>query len=432
MLRFSIKKAAPLAAALVLAAALMAGASGLFGDGAAPAGPAAAVDAGPQLPPASGAGAERPAATRPGPAAPTAGDTTAPGSSSGPASGRVPEPTARRPLTRAELAEMLAEAFALPAADDVGFSDIQVHPSRRAVAAVVAAGVMDGWFDGTFRPDQPVSRADLTVAAVRALGLEETAAVHPPAEPVFRDVPPDHRAFAAVGMAHRLGLLPFHTGSFFAPDEAVEPAEARHMIRAAAALERLEGPVAFVHAAARTVGVQEDARRSVSFTAGDETLIVRNGAAATLDALRPGDQVRVLADTGGRLLVAAAAGADSPGSAVINEATKVLRELATPEQLAAIIARDWERAGAELRVSLYNQLLETGVSAEEAAALLEQDWASVEEHAKRRLTELVSQRADVDAELVRAVLDQDWDAAVSHIEVEVLEYALNALMAPAQ
>src|SRR5690606_2600546 len=117
-------------------------------------------------------------------------------------------------------------------------------------------------------------------------------------------------------------LLPFHTGSFFAPDEAVEPAEARHMIRAAAALERLEGPVAFVHAAARTVGVQEDARRSVSFTAGDETLIVRNGAAATLDALRPGDQVRVLADTGGRLLVAAAAGADSPGSAVINEATK--------------------------------------------------------------------------------------------------------------
>ena len=107
----------------------------------------------------------------------------------------------------------------------------------------------------------------------------------------------------------------------------------------------------------------------------------------------------------------------------------MLRKLAgTPEQLAAIIARDWERAGVELRVSLYNQMLEAGVSVEEAAALLEQDWASVEEHAKRRLTELVlSQRADVDAELVRAVLDQDRTAAVSHIEVEVLEYAVERL-----
>ncbi len=128
------------------------------------------------------------------------------------------------------------------------------------------------------------------------------------------------------------------------------------------------------------------------------------------------------------MLLAVAEGPASAASNVIGEATRVLRELATPEQLAAIIARDWDRAGAELKVSLYNQLLEAGVTAEEAAALLEQDWDAVEEHGKRRLTELVSRRADVEPELVRAVLDQDWGTAVSHIEVEVLEYVLNYLM----
>ena len=203
--------------------------------------------------------------------------------------------------------------------------------------------------------------------------------------------PSEHRAFAAVGMAHRLGLYPFHSGSFFAPDEPVGPAEARQINSGAAAgLERLTGPVAFVNPPARTIGVYEDQRRTVSFTVDEHTLIVRNGAARGLTICREGDRIQVYAAPGGRLLLAVAEGPASAASNVIGEATRVLRELATPEQLAAIIARDWDRAGAEPEVSLYNQLLEAGVTAEEAAALLEQDWDAVEEHGKRRLTELVS------------------------------------------
>lgn len=422
MFKFHIKWAAPILIGAVLAIGLLAGAPGLPAGGSAPPAPehAAGTDTG------VGDTGPAPLAIR--------GDVTPEPPVAGPAPGPTsaqqiaPDAPSRRPLTRAELAELLADAFDMPSMGAAAFSDVHDHPARRAIAAVSAAGVMDGWFDGTFRPEQPVSRADTAVAVVRALGLEETASAHPPSEPIFRDVPEQHRAYAAVGMAHRLGLYPFHSGSFFAPDEPVGPAEARQMIRAAAGLERLTGPVAFVNPPARTIGVYEDQRRTVSFTVDEHTLIVRNGAAASADDLREGDRIQVYAAPGGRLLLAVAEGPASAASNVIGEATRVLRELATPEQLAAIIARDWDRAGAELKVSLYNQLLEAGVTAEEAAALLEQDWDAVEEHGKRRLTELVSRRADVEPELVRAVLDQDWGTAVSHIEVEVLEYVLNYLM----
>jgi len=134
----------------------------------------------------------------------------------------------------------------------------------------------------------------------------------------------------------------------------------------------------------------------------------------------------VYADASGRLLVALATGPEEP--AVVSEAKRVLRELATPEQLSAIIARDWDQAAAELKVGLYNQLLEAGVTPEEAAALLEQDWAAVEEHGKERLTVILAERSELEPDLIRAVLDQDWETAMSYVEAEVLEYVLNTLL----
>lgn len=426
MVQFNIKWAAPIVVAIVLAVALLAAAStGMFKG--------ASTTASEELAPGGGpAGALQRPTTNFGPRVDAGGD---PNADSGAEPTRTPvtgsasdDAVTRRPLTRADLALLLTEAFAFQPAGILMFTDVEGHPAQHAIAAVTAAGVMDGHFDGTFRPLQPVTRAEVATAVVRALGLDDFAVAHVYDEPVFRDVPVEHHAYAAVSMAHRLGLYPFHVGGLFAPDEPVQMAEARQMIQAAAALERIEGPIAYINAPARTLSVQEDERRAISFVFGESSLIVRNDAVVDAEALRPGDEVHVYADATGELLIAAAAGPGSNSSTVVDEAVKVLRELATPEQLAAIIARDWDQAGAELRKSVHQQLLDNGLTEEEAAALLAQDWDTVEEHGKQRLTELVSGSADVEPELVRAVLDQDWDTAMSHIEVEVLEYVLNYLM----
>lgn len=272
-----------------------------------------------------------------------------------------------------------------------------------------------------------VTRADVAVAIVRALGLEDVAEAHAPTEFIFRDVAPEHEAFAAIAMLERLGLYPFHVGTLFAPDESVQRAEAQFTVETAAALEAVEGPIVHVNAPARTVSVEWTPRHATAYVAGEGTLIVRNGEPVPLERLRSGDDVRVVADADGDLFLAVAVGEQTEGG-VSDELLTIVRELATPEQLAAIIKRDWDRALVELKGSVYDQLVERGVTEEEASAVLAQDWPLIEERSKVRLTELVTQETDVNGDLVRAVLDGDWDTALEHIEVEVLEYVLNHLV----
>jgi subtilisin len=64
------------------------------------------------------------------------------------------------PLTRAQAASMIARAFSLPAGGDHGFSDVVAgHPHGDTIAAAAAAGAVGGYADGTFRPDRHLTRA---------------------------------------------------------------------------------------------------------------------------------------------------------------------------------------------------------------------------------------------------------------------------------
>jgi hypothetical protein len=55
------------------------------------------------------------------------------------------------------------------------FSDVPTtHPFFQQIEALAAAGISTGWSDGTFRPDQPVTRQAMAAFLARALGLHHT------------------------------------------------------------------------------------------------------------------------------------------------------------------------------------------------------------------------------------------------------------------
>ncbi|REJ33255.1 MAG: hypothetical protein DIU82_10985 [Bacillota bacterium] len=278
-------------------------------------------------------------------------------------------------------------------------------------------------------PAAPVTRAGLATAIVRALDLEDAAAALMPAESMFQDISPLHRAFPAVAMAHRLGLIPEEAGGMVRPEQPATHAEARKWIDAASRLDIRSGRLAQVNVPGGSLSVVPDGGEAAAFVLAPDTGIVRNGQQAGAEALRVDDTVRVAADPTGQLKVVVAAGPEVTTAEEAMEAIAVLlRELLTPEQTAAILAQDWERAGDELKVSLYNQLLKYGLTPEEADAVVSQDWPALTEYGKSRLTELAAARWGLEPELVRALLDQDWDTAVNYAEVMVLEYLLNELM----
>ncbi|KQN98845.1 hypothetical protein ASF12_18785 [Paenibacillus sp. Leaf72] len=83
------------------------------------------------------------------------------------------------PITRAEIAGLLARALGLPnVGNHTDFHDVNESSwYSGAVASVKAYGIMDGFKDGTFRPNEQVSRQEAIVIIVRALRLAEGASL---------------------------------------------------------------------------------------------------------------------------------------------------------------------------------------------------------------------------------------------------------------
>jgi hypothetical protein len=76
-----------------------------------------------------------------------------------------------RPITREQMCALLARVLALPTAAGTASPPYRDVPTSRwsaqAIAALSGRGVVDGFDDGTFRPQAPVTRAQMAALLVR-------------------------------------------------------------------------------------------------------------------------------------------------------------------------------------------------------------------------------------------------------------------------
>lgn len=101
------------------------------------------------------------------------------------------------------------------------FSDIQSHWARPFIEALAQRGVVRGFSDGTFRPNQSISRAEFA-ALLRACF---TVPVKRPYVP-FVDVPANHWAAAAIRWSYETGFLSGFPNREFRPQEPLPRAQA--------------------------------------------------------------------------------------------------------------------------------------------------------------------------------------------------------------
>ena len=79
-------------------------------------------------------------------------------------------------ITRAEFITLVNRSLKLTGQADVNFTDVSSDSWEHAqVAAALAAGYISGYEDGTFRPDQEISREEAASVLRRALKLEPDA-----------------------------------------------------------------------------------------------------------------------------------------------------------------------------------------------------------------------------------------------------------------
>lgn len=94
-----------------------------------------------------------------------------------------------------------------------------------AAARLTALGVLTGFEDGTFKPNDTITRAQFAAVAARALGLQSAADLSK-VDTRFGDVPGSHWAAGYINVAVDQGLLRGYPDGTFKPESQVTYAEA--------------------------------------------------------------------------------------------------------------------------------------------------------------------------------------------------------------
>lgn len=121
------------------------------------------------------------------------------------------------PTTRAQLAKMLvlSEGWQLANPQTPTFVDLNpLHPFYKYVETAVARGVVSGYGDGKFRPDAPVTRAQVAKMIVRT--RDWTPSLSDTVE--LRDVAASHWAWSYVQAAIQHGIFSGYDEGYFRPE----------------------------------------------------------------------------------------------------------------------------------------------------------------------------------------------------------------------
>ncbi|WP_281693327.1 S-layer homology domain-containing protein [Agathobaculum desmolans] len=128
----------------------------------------------------------------------------------------------RSPVTRGEMAVLLADSLADRTAaeqpDRPRFTDTGSVPAevQRALAKLYDRGLLQGYEDGSFRPEAPITRAEFCAIA-SALSADGSAAD----APAFTDVPRGHWAYPVIAKMAAQGILQGKGNGKFEPNDTI-------------------------------------------------------------------------------------------------------------------------------------------------------------------------------------------------------------------
>ncbi len=128
-------------------------------------------------------------------------------------------------MTRAEAAAIFARLIANKNGEEIpeaaaNFQDVDTESwYARYIAYLEKYNILQGYEDNTFRPDQPVSRAEFVTMTVRCYGLSEAVA-YPASPAAYADVADTHWAIRDISFAQARGwLIGYEDGTFRAEND---------------------------------------------------------------------------------------------------------------------------------------------------------------------------------------------------------------------
>jgi hypothetical protein len=130
-------------------------------------------------------------------------------------------------VTRAQFAKMVTNSRGLTYSGGLpDFTDVPpTHWAYNYVMAAKQAGIISGYGDGRFGPEDLVTRAQIGKMVTNTRGLTYTGGL-----PEFSDVPPTHWAYNYVMAARQYGIISGYGDGRFGPEDQATRAQSSKMV----------------------------------------------------------------------------------------------------------------------------------------------------------------------------------------------------------
>lgn len=148
----------------------------------------------------------------------------------------------RKFIAGAATAAVVASSFA-GVAGAASFSDVNSDTTHQeGILALVDAGIIKGYEDGTFRPYASITRGEAAIMTARALGILDGKNI--PANP-FKDVSENQVAYEAIVKLAKKGIVSGFTNDTFKPYETVTRGQVAKYVALAYGYEPADGITKF-------------------------------------------------------------------------------------------------------------------------------------------------------------------------------------------
>lgn len=331
-------------------------------------------------------------------------------------------------ITRAELAKTLAVAYGFQSSgvQDV-FPDTQGHWAQDYIVALAHNEIITGYPNGSFKPEAPVTRAEMVTMLTRLLKIgAEDEQYTMEFIPSFPDLEEDYWAFHQIELASRLSILPGYYQPEFHPSRLANRADTAWMIEQLLNLKTVRGSILDNPSGSNLLTVQPDDGEIQIILVPQEAIVFRNNITTAAEQLTKEDKITIFYDRHNEPAIVKAFGEVTKND-LLGRLSSMVKGRLTTEQIASILAGDWEQVKDGLSGELYNQLLEYGLTPEEAESILVQDWAYLDTIGRDRLAGALSGYLGITKDLSRAILDRDLERVKEYGKIELTALALGKL-----
>ncbi|WP_028550972.1 S8 family serine peptidase [Paenibacillus sp. UNC451MF] len=126
------------------------------------------------------------------------------------------------PITRAEATAIISRAFKLNKQKNINYTDVNSsHWAYADIAKTAQSGIIEGYPDQSFAPDQPVSRMEMTAMIARSMNISGKKRGAVP----FTDVDDDYWGVGILKQMKAEGWIAGYTDGSYKPDQQASRAE---------------------------------------------------------------------------------------------------------------------------------------------------------------------------------------------------------------